>query len=81
MPTPVLTPRMERVMQRADGHARARGHDHIGTEHVLLALLDDPDGIASSIIARLGQTEAIRADLLAILDSPRPKPDAGQTTA
>ena len=70
MPTPVLTPRMQRIMQRADGHARARGHDYVGTEHVLLAILDDPHGIASSIIARLGQTDAIRAALLAVLDSP-----------
>lgn len=70
MPTPVLTPRMQRILQRADGHARERGDDYVGTEHVLLAILDDPGGIASSVIARLGQTDAIRAYLLAVLDSP-----------
>ncbi len=78
MPTQTrLTPRMQRIMARADAHARSRDHDYVGTEHVLLAILDEPNGIASSIIARLGQTDAIRADLLAILDSPGPKPEPG----
>jgi ATP-dependent Clp protease ATP-binding subunit ClpA len=34
----------------ADRHADALRHGHIGTEHLLLALLDDPDGRAARIL-------------------------------
>ena len=55
-----LTPRMRRTIQNAARIAEERGHDWLGTEHVLLALLDDPAGIAGSGIRLLGYEPALR---------------------
>jgi ATP-dependent Clp protease ATP-binding subunit ClpC len=64
-----LTPRMRRTMQNATRIAEARGHNWIGTEHVLLALLDDPAGIAGSGIRLLGYEPALREMVEGVLDS------------
>lgn len=59
MPLPLnaLTPRSRRVLVGAGELAEQAGHRHIGTEHLLLALADDPDGIAGQILDRLGVRE------------------------
>ena len=38
------TPRSERVLQHAEHIAEEHGHDYVGTEHLLLELLDEPAG-------------------------------------
>lgn len=63
-----LTPRMKRTLTRARQLARARGHDYLGTEHILLALLDDPAGIAGGVLARLGNAAAIRNEVIEIME-------------
>lgn len=55
---PRLTPRMTHTMRRAARMARERDHDYIGTEHVLLALLEDTDGIAGGVAMRLEVSES-----------------------
>jgi ATP-dependent Clp protease ATP-binding subunit ClpC len=67
--TPKLTPHMKRTLQRAGELARARGHDYLGTEHVILALIDDPRGIAGGVIERLGCADSVRAEVTRILES------------
>ena len=67
--TPTLTPRMKHTLQHAGELARARGHDYLGTEHLILALIDDPHGIAGGVIERLGCAEAIRAEVIRIIES------------
>lgn len=58
-------PRAERAMQYAKEEARALGHDYIGTEHILLALLRDKDSVAAQVLAGLGITQAqLRAEVL-----------------
>jgi ATP-dependent Clp protease ATP-binding subunit ClpC len=57
-------------MALAAEHARQRGHDYVGTEHLLLGLLDEPDGIAGQVLARVAGLEAVRARVQAILASP-----------
>lgn len=50
------------VVRRAVGHARQTGTSHVGTEHLVLALLDDPDSHASRAITGLGgSVEEIRS--------------------
>jgi ATP-dependent Clp protease ATP-binding subunit ClpC len=66
---PALTPRMKRTMRRAGELARARGHDYLGTEHLILALIDDPDGIAGGVMHRLECAAAVRAEVLRIIES------------
>lgn len=78
-----LTPRMDHTLTRAGQLARGRGHDYLGTEHMILALLDDPDGIAGGAIHRLGYASAIRDEIVRIMNSdgyagrpPRPSDSA-----
>jgi ATP-dependent Clp protease ATP-binding subunit ClpA len=67
--TTALTPRMEQTLARARELAQDRGHDYVGTEHVLLALLDDPNGIAGGVLHRLGYAPAVRDEVIRIIES------------
>ena len=66
---PELTPRMKRTMLRAGELARARGHAYLGTEHLILALIDDPDGIAGGVMHRLECAAAVRDEVIRIIES------------
>ena len=68
-PTPTFTPRMKRTMLRAGELARARGHDYLGTEHVILALIEDTRGIAGGVMNRLDCAGAIRDEVTRIMAS------------
>jgi len=48
-----FTPSAKRVLERSVEEARALGQE-IGPEHLLLALLGEPDGVASQVLADLG---------------------------
>lgn len=65
-----LTPRLRRSLKAAAKAAHNRGHSFLGTEHVLLGLLAEPDGIASQVLSRLGVSEQTRDKLEEIMDSP-----------
>ena len=65
-----LTPRSSRVSDAAAAEARCHGHDFIGTEHLLLGLLAEPDGIAGQVLARLKVDAAARTNLLKIIRAP-----------
>ncbi len=49
-----LTPRTKRVIELAVDEARRLGHHYIGTEHLLLGLMREGDGIAVSVLKTLG---------------------------
>jgi ATP-dependent Clp protease ATP-binding subunit ClpA len=60
------TPARESVV-RAQDAARRLGDDHIGVEHLLLGLLAEREGIASTTLAELGvTTERVERELAAI---------------
>lgn len=48
------TPSAKQAIKHALEEARALHHDHIGTEHLLLGLLQETDGIAAQALANLG---------------------------
>ncbi|MGB9112024.1 MAG: Clp protease N-terminal domain-containing protein [Acidimicrobiales bacterium] len=57
-----FTDRARRVLVLAQEEARLLGHSFIGTEHLLLGLVHDGDGIAARTLESLGITlEAVRA--------------------
>ena len=59
-----FTDRARRTVTNAQEEARALGHGYIGTEHLLLALLREEDGIAARVLAATGVThEDVRATL------------------
>lgn len=49
-----FTPRVKRVIELAFEHARAMSHNYIGTEHLLLGLAEDNQGVAARALANLG---------------------------
>src|SRR6267143_1636487 len=65
-----LTPLLRGSLSKAAKVARDRGHPFLGTEHILLGLLAEPDGIAAQVLAELGVIEQTRLKLEQIMDSP-----------
>src|SRR4028119_21513 len=51
---PKLTPKAKRVLELAADEARRMKHNYIGTEHLLLALLREKDGLAATVLRKLG---------------------------
>lgn len=49
-----LTPRSKRIIQMSALEARRMGHNYVGTEHLLMAIIRDGDGVGAKIIATLG---------------------------
>ena len=62
----VFTPRAKRVIELAFEEARRLNHGYLGTEHLLLGVARQTDGVGARTLASLGLTEAsIRAELAA----------------
>jgi hypothetical protein len=71
-PMPPLTPRAHRVLTGSMGEALKFGHNYIGTEHLLLGLYRQPDGIAAKVLVELGLTaEQADADVKQMLTAIR----------
>jgi len=49
-----VTPAAKKVLQLLQGEASSLGHSYIGTEHILLALLREREGLAGQILSKLG---------------------------
>jgi ATP-dependent Clp protease ATP-binding subunit ClpA len=65
-----FTPRARQVVVLAQEEARALQHGYIGTEHLLLGLLREEEGVAAQVLGSLGVTiEAARARVLLIVGS------------
>jgi excisionase family DNA binding protein len=63
-----LTPRAKKVIELAVDEARRLDHHYIGTEHLLLGLLREGEGIAADVLEKLGVTlEKARTEVLQIL--------------
>ena len=54
MGKPTLSPRTKRVIQMAVEEARLMGHRYVGSEHLLLGLVREGDGIAANVLRSLG---------------------------
>lgn len=75
-----LTPRTRRVIELAVDEARRLGHHYIGTEHLLLGLVREEEGVAISVLRTLNLTpEKIRQQLTqAVLESQPEKVTVGE---
>jgi ATP-dependent Clp protease ATP-binding subunit ClpA len=49
-----FTPRAKKVLELASREAKQLGHDYIGTEHILLGLIREGEGVAAQVLVRLG---------------------------
>jgi ATP-dependent Clp protease ATP-binding subunit ClpC len=63
-----FTERARRVVVLAQDEARALWHDHIGTEHILLGLLREEEGLAARVLESFGVTvDEVRAEVARIV--------------
>ncbi|MEK9986506.1 MAG: ATP-dependent Clp protease ATP-binding subunit, partial [Opitutae bacterium] len=63
------TPRVKKVLALASKEAKALNHSYVGTEHILLGLLREGEGVASTVLRNLDvDIERCRAEILAELD-------------
>jgi len=77
-----LTPRARRVIELAIDEARYLGHNYIGTEHLLLGLLREGEGIASGVLDSFGITlDRARAETTRILTQGVPRSKLARTTS
>lgn len=51
-----FTPRAKKVLELSLREALQLGHNYIGTEHILLGLVKEGEGVASQVIVKLGQS-------------------------
>ena len=64
-----LTPRAKRVIDLAYEEARELNNSYIGTEHLLLGLVREGDGLAARVLAKLGvELERARREVMALQD-------------
>jgi ATP-dependent Clp protease ATP-binding subunit ClpC len=64
-----LTPRAKKVIELAVDEARRLNHHYIGTEHLLIGLLREGEGVAAGVLESLGVTlDAVRSESSRILD-------------
>jgi ATP-dependent Clp protease ATP-binding subunit ClpA len=63
-----LTPRSKKVIELAVDEARLMQHNYVGTEHLLLGLVREGEGIAAGVLESLGvRLERVRATVLEVL--------------
>jgi hypothetical protein len=63
-----LTPRAKRIIELAIDEARRLGHNHIGTEHLLLGIIREGEGIAAGVLESLGvNLDKARHEVIRIL--------------
>jgi excisionase family DNA binding protein len=72
-----LTPRAKKVIEFAMDEARSLAHRFIGTEHLLLGLIREGDGIAAGVLANFDlHLQQVRAETLRVLREQPPEPEA-----
>ncbi len=62
------TPRAKKVIEYAIEEARNLNHNYVGTEHLLLGLLREREGVAAQVLTNLGlKLEEVREEILTLL--------------
>ena len=70
-----LTPRAKKVIELAVDEAREMSHHYIGTEHLLIGLLREGDGVAAGVLESLGVTlDKVRKETQRILSQSGSQP-------
>ena len=80
------TPRAKKVIEYSVEEARNLNHNYVGTEHLLLGLLREQEGVAAQVLMNLGlKLEDVREEVLNLLGttcrSPAKGPTRGGTAA
>ena len=69
-PQAPFTPRSKKVLELALREAMQLGHNYIGTEHILLGLVREGEGVANQVLSNLGvEPEEVSEEVLRMLGS------------
>ena len=75
-----FTPKAKKVIELAMDEARNLGHNYIGTEHLLLGLIREGEGIAAQVLVNLGlDLGKVRQEVMELLGSTAPGYTVGPT--
>ncbi len=68
-----FTPKAKKVIELAMDEARRLGHNYIGTEHLLLGLIKEGEGVASHVLMNIGlDLNKVRSEVIKLLGSSAP---------
>ena len=77
-----LTPRAKKVIELAVDEARRLSHNYIGTEHLLIGLMREGEGVAAGVLESLGVTlDKVRAETGKVLSQSEGQPQSGQRSS
>jgi len=74
-----FTPRAKRVLELSVDEARQLGHNYVGTEHLLLGLIREGEGVAARVLIELGiDRKKVREETLKLLGGAAPGAQQGE---
>jgi ATP-dependent Clp protease ATP-binding subunit ClpC len=74
-----FTPRAKKVLELSLRESQQLGHDYIGTEHILLGLIREGEGVAAQVLVSLGaDLDRVRQQVLQLLGG---REEAGESAA
>ncbi len=77
-----LTPRAKRAIELAVDEARRLNHNYVGTEHLLLGMLREGEGVAAGVLESMGVSlEKVRSETVRVLNQGLPQAHAGARVA
>jgi ATP-dependent Clp protease ATP-binding subunit ClpC len=63
-----FTPRAKKVLELAVEEAQNMGHNYVGTEHLLLGLIREEEGVAARVLENLGvRLDVVREEVISLL--------------
>ncbi|MBI3011992.1 MAG: ATP-dependent Clp protease ATP-binding subunit [Elusimicrobia bacterium] len=76
-----FTPRAKKVLELAVEEAQSMAHNYVGTEHLLLGLIREEEGVAARVLENLGcRLDVVREEVISLLgETPRPHPTPART--
>lgn len=75
VPSQGLSPRARQVIRLAAEDARRLGHSYVGTEHILMGILREPDSAGAQTLTALGgDLNKLYTDIMCVFDSREYKP-------
>jgi ATP-dependent Clp protease ATP-binding subunit ClpC len=77
-----FTPRAKKVLEYAVEEAQHMGHSYVGTEHLLLGLIREEEGVAARVLENLGlRLDVVREEVLNLLGEGQQQQSSGGAQA
>lgn len=77
-----FTPRAKKVLELAVEEAQNMGHNYVGTEHLLLGLIREEEGVAARVMENIGvRLDVVREEVISLLGEGQQGPSQGSGPA